>query len=108
LGETIEGTPNIVVSGNAMEKNAVWRQMLADASGMETVLDKDIQEGTSRGVARLIAKALQRETNSDVFMSDEPILLPTVSFPRNSSTKGYWMRATEEQDRCIDALSSLW
>lgn len=108
LGETIEGTPIIVVSGNAMEKNAVWRQMLADASGMETVLDKDIQEGTSRGVARLIAKALQRETNSDVFMSDEPILLPTVSFPRNSSTKGYWMRATEEQDRCIDALSSLW
>jgi gluconokinase len=108
MGETIEGTPYIVVSGNAMEKNAVWRQMLADASGMETVLDKDIQEGTSRGVARLIAIALQRETNSYVAMSEEPIPSPTVSVPRKMSTEGYWARATKEQDNCIDALSTLW
>jgi gluconokinase len=108
MAETIEGTPYIVVSGNAMEKNAVWRQMLADASGMETVLDNDIQEGTSRGVAQMIAIALQRERSSDVTMSEEPISSPTVAVPRKSATEEYWARATTEQDNCLDALSPLW
>lgn len=108
MGETIEGTPFIVVSGNAMEKNAVWRQMLADASGMETILDRDIQEGTSRGVARMIAIALQRERSSDVAMSEEPILSSTVAVPRKSATEAYWARATKEQDICLEALSPLW
>ena len=50
--------PLIVASGKAMEVNHLWRQMIADSSGLNVVLDEDTAEGTSRGVARLVAMSL--------------------------------------------------
>jgi len=105
-------TPCVVVSGNAMEKNAVWRQMLADASGMEVEMDCDVSEGTSRGVARMTAIALAMKCNGDesskTLMSEEPISSPNVSSPRKHATEGYWAQATEVQDCFLDAMSTLW
>ena len=53
--------PVIVASGKAMERNDLWRQMIADSSGLRVVLDEDSTEGTSRGVARMVAMALVAE-----------------------------------------------
>jgi len=50
--------PVIVASGKALEANPVWRRMIADSSGLRVVLDEDTAEGTSRGVARLVAMSL--------------------------------------------------
>jgi len=104
--------PYIVVSGNAMEANEAWRQMLADASGMEVQFDADITEGTSRGVARMVAIVLDsqcraNEEPSDSLMAEENISSPTVSSPRQEAV-GYWAAATEAQDAFIDAVSPLW
>lgn len=104
--------PCIVVSGNAMEANEAWRQMLADASGMEVQFDADITEGTSRGVARMVAIVLDsqcraNEEPSDSLMAEENISSPTVSSPRQEAV-GYWGAATEAQDAFIDAVSPLW
>ena len=104
--------PYVIVSGNAMEKNGAWRQMLADASGMETLMDSAFTEGTSRGVARLVAIALgikrKGEESSDALMSEESISSPIVSRPRKEATKGYWTNAAEIQDCFIDAVTPLW
>ena len=53
--------PVIVASGKALEVNHTWRQMIADSSGLCIVLDKETVEGTSRGVARLVATSLLLE-----------------------------------------------
>jgi gluconokinase len=53
--------PVLVASGKAMEMNEIWRQMIADCSGLRVVLDEDSTEGTSRGVARLVAMSLIEE-----------------------------------------------
>ena len=105
--------PFIVVSGNAMEANEVWRQMLADASGMEVQFDANISEGTSRGVARMVAIALDTDSGaneepSDSLMTEEDISSPIVSSPRREETDGYWATATKAQDTFIDAVSPLW
>ena len=57
----VSSLPVMVASGKAMEVNHLWRQMIADCSGLRVVLDKDTAEGTSRGVARLVAKSLLAE-----------------------------------------------
>merc|ERR1712194_112396 len=49
------------------EVNHIWRQMIADSSGLCVVLDKETVEGTSRGVARLVASSLLlQEDSSDL------------------------------------------
>ena len=61
-GSCIDGAEHdggcIVASGNALERNALWRQMLADCSGREVLVDADAVEGTSRGVALLVSRSL--------------------------------------------------
>jgi gluconokinase len=125
--------PYLVVSGAALERNEHWRQMLADVSGMEVKLDHNGSEGTSRGVARMIAIALfaateqrdeeeqdeeeeEEENESNEMKEDSPLLLledeeivsPTVSTPRLEATDGYWARAAKDQKDFIDAVSPLW
>jgi glycerol kinase len=120
--------PYLVVSGAALERNGHWRQMLADASGMEVKLDHDSSEGTSRGVARMVAIALaaaEEQQNEDVeeeendedetkhdstqlLLEEEEIVSPTVSTPRLEATDGYWARAAKDQKDFIDAVSPLW
>ena len=113
IEEAIPGgtTRRIIASGKALEMNALWRQMLSDATGLQVVFDNDTQEGTSRGVACLVAVALARAkagaTDSQHFLSEEPVNTSMVSNPRDSA-KEYWLRATTNQDRFIDNISPLF
>ena len=54
--------PFILASGGALESNNLWRQMIADSTGLKVIYDFDTTEGTCRGVARLISNALQSNT----------------------------------------------
>jgi sugar (pentulose or hexulose) kinase len=48
----------IVASGTALTKSRVWRQMLADCSGKDLVLETAAAETTSRGIAALAGSYL--------------------------------------------------
>lgn len=106
-----ENTPRIIASGKALEVNALWRQMLADSTGLEVVFDKDTEEGTSRGVACLVSMALAMSqagaTESTAFLIDEPVDASLLSSSRESS-KDYWLHAARNQDGFIDAISGLF
>ena len=58
--------PVMIASGKAMEVNHLWRQIISDSSGLCVVLDEDTAEGTSRGVARLVAMSLFAEKEADI------------------------------------------
>jgi gluconokinase len=113
IQDTIPGdaAPRIIASGKALEVNALWRQMLADSTGLEVVFDKDTEEGTSRGVACLVSMALAKSqagaTESTAFLVDEPVEASLVSSPRESS-KDYWQHAARNQDGFINAISGLF
>ena len=125
--------PIIVASGQAMEKNEIWRQMIADCSGLRVVLDKDSTEGTSRGVARLVAISLvaenataakctggcndglstnvnknQLENPSLVLAQHEEVIHPFItSEPRPTITALYSKKALSQED-LIDSISPLF
>ena len=49
----------LVANGTALERNALGRQILADSSSMDVIVDGDsAEEGTSRGVAMMLAASL--------------------------------------------------
>jgi gluconokinase len=60
--------PCVIASGKALEVNDTWRQMIADCSRLDVIFDPDTTEGTSRGVARLVASALESERNVGVVL----------------------------------------
>lgn len=116
------GLPLIVASGKAMEINHLWRQMIADSSGLSVVLDEDTNEGTSRGVARLVAIGLVGETKEgpiktissncrtelSVLEDYEEELNPFLtSKPRPTATAVYAIKA-RAQDAFIEAVSPLF
>jgi gluconokinase len=111
-GEHDAPPPRIVASGNALESNALWRQMIADSSGLEVLLDLETVEGTSRGVARLVAAALaaaagnKNETTSD-FLSEEEIHSCKFSKPR-ARAHAYFNQAAKSQETFLDAMSPLY
>ena len=102
VGSDGEGEHVLVTSGNALERNQLWRQMLADCSGIELVVDGDSNEGTSRGVALLIAKKLDRECNEE-----EPLVVLHQSVP-NLNAKNQWSNAARTQENLISALAPTW
>ena len=56
------GQGNLVVSGDALVKCPLLRQMLADCASMEVIVDGDSGVGSSRGVTIMVAGSLrQRE-----------------------------------------------
>lgn len=111
--DEIGGTPMIMVSGYAMERNALWRQMLADCTGLEVRLENLVTEASSWGVSRLVAVALAMQEegatqNSATYLNDDRISSAKVSHPHMSATEGYWLVAFESQENLIDAISPLW
>jgi len=78
--------PVMVASGKAMEVNHLWRQMIADCSGLRVVLDKDTAEGTSRGVARLLAKSILAEKVAAT--ADSEVKVKTTAFT-STDTAGF-------------------
>jgi len=104
-------TPRIIASGRALEVNDLWRQMLADCSTLEVVLDDDTKEGSSRGAACLVAMAFAMDeagaSESIKFLNTEEIQSTKVSAPRLAA-KPYWEKAMKTQDSLIEAVSPLY
>ncbi|KAG7368730.1 sugar pentulose and hexulose kinase [Nitzschia inconspicua] len=96
--------PVIVASGKAMETNDFWRQMIADASGLSIIFDKETEEGTSRGVARLVVMALYDLTASTC---REDLQIAKLSEPRPMATAMYSQKA-ERQNRLIDCVAKMF
>ena len=108
----IAGDPVIVASGRAMEANHLWRQMVSDASGLSVVLDEDAAEGTSRGLARLVALSLQRDAGSEetplpVSEHEEDLNPYLTSRPTPAATALY-ARKFRAQEVFIDCVSPLF
>ena len=118
--------PVIVASGKAMEVNNLWRQMIADSSGLRVVLDEDTAEGTSRGVARLVAISLLSEREAEtiaetsthtgcneqqqslVLAQHEEKLRPFItSEPRPIATAMYAKKA-RLQESFVDSISPFF
>ena len=98
-----DGEHILVASGNALERNQLWRQMLADCCGIQLVVDSDSNEGTSRGVALLVAKTL---CNDCIF--EEPlVVLHDTSVPDLNAADN-WNNASLAQESLIESVSSAW
>jgi gluconokinase len=110
-GNTEDDEPMVVVSGKALEVNELWRQMLADSSGLKVVLDMDTHEGTSRGVALLAAAALAatNANNKDTskYILEEDIKSFKASGPRPNA-QNYFNQAAQSQDAFLEAMSPLY
>jgi len=101
-------TVQIICSGNALEVNDLWRQMIADCSGLDVVLDRETQEGTSRGVVKLMQRELLYKGGilSNAF-AKEPITSSSTAKPREEARR-YWDEAIWSQELFIDAVSPLY
>ena len=95
---------NIVASGNALENNELWRQMLADCSKINVILDSETREGTSRGAAPMVAKMLAKS----VHLPKEPLSITHYSKPNESAYQLHWSRKKEVQDEAIRILEPMW
>ena len=100
--------PLIVASGKALEVNDTWRQMIADCSGLDVVFDPDTTEGTSRGVATLIASALASEVNDVTVVEDEEMANIMEVATSRQRMRRYYDDAARIQTAFIDAMTPLW
>jgi len=130
--------PVLVASGKAMEMNEIWRQMIADCSGLHVVLDEDSAEGTSRGVARLVAMSLieegittaetsstggcdgdsstnikntahQQHSKSSLILSQhEEKLRPSTTSEPRPTATALYSRKARSQEEFIDSISPLY
>jgi gluconokinase len=96
----------IICSGKALEVNSLWRRMLSDATGLAVVMDPTTEEGTSRGVARLVAMAAMRAGNLCDYDKEE-ISDPSSAEP-NGAAQDYWDRLASSQEALIDAVTPLF
>ncbi len=101
-GVCSDGEHVLVCSGNALERNQLWRQMLADCCGIDLVVDSDSNEGTSRGVALLVARNLYNHCSFE-----EPLAVLHESVPDLKATNN-WSKASIAQESLIDSVSSTW
>jgi glycerol kinase len=103
---------HIICSGKALEANDLWRQMLADCSGLDVVLDRETQEGTSRGVAKLVYMALMESAVEKNGKPRDDYEIETVEDSVTASpckrAQQYWNQASLKQDRFIDAVFPLY
>jgi gluconokinase len=99
----------LVVSGKALEVNDIWRQMLANCSGIKVVFDKATQEGTSRGVAVLITRAIQQSRDRDarLYLPGETISNALIEEPVDA-LRGYWKHISNRQEKLLYAISDMY
>lgn len=112
--QTCESIPQnehaiLVVSGKALEANQLWRQMLANCSGMSVVFDRETQEGTSRGVVILITRGLQQNANNN---ANRPLPVEIISSVivenPEDGVQRYWEQQANRQEQLISAVSHLY
>lgn len=102
----------IVASGKALEVNDQWRQMIADSTGLDVILDTETLEATSRGVACLMRACIQQisttSQSSPHTLCHEPIHSNfTRSIPRQHAYM-FWEKAAWSQEEFIRALEPLF
>jgi gluconokinase len=100
--------PCIVASGKSLEANAMWRQMVSDSSGLVVLLDLDTPEGTSRGVARLVAAALNAGEKGGPLILDEEVLTNVKTKKPRDLAKKYFDQAAETQTKFIHAMTPVF
>jgi gluconokinase len=93
----------ILASGKALEENALWRQMLADATALNVVLDCSTREGTSRGVAVLVRTVLSQ---SQEYKSDP--IYDTIKATPQSHSRLFWDNALQKQELLLEALTPFF
>jgi sugar (pentulose or hexulose) kinase len=101
----------IVASGNALGCNPLWQQMLADATSMDVLVDADASsEGTSRGVAIMMAGALQlREIgNSMASCNFEETLEVAHQTKARTGMSQHWKDALSTQESLIGVVAPTW
>ena len=95
----------LIASGGALERNPLWRQMLADCSSNDIIIDGDSSAGTSRGVAMLMASFLQQAGRvGKTFVHNTEHLLIKSSTKANANAKRRWGHAMEAQETLIEAV----
>ena len=113
-GEFCGDVKNVLVaSGAALERNALWRQMLADCSNMDVIVDGDsAEEGTSRGVAMLLATSLHQmglgAPHAAFSGIDERPLVVADETKCNVEAKDQWTVAASSQESLIEAIATTW
>jgi len=106
--DKVQNSTCIVASGNGLERNLLWRQMLADCAGRQVVKDGDANEGTSRGVAILVSLALYESKNTNHWTNTEEVLnIVEVQTP-NTSAEALWERLKKSQKESIECIAPLW
>jgi gluconokinase len=114
-----EDSVTIVASGSALENNATWRQMIADATGYSVVFDANTTQSTSRGAALLVASKLFEQQGRATTAGDKPLFswasstdeneeldYTSISIPR-LEMRTYWDRALSQQRDLSQAISPL-
>lgn len=107
---TFSSLPQIVASGKALESNDVWRQMIADSSGLTIILDPQTYEGTSRGVAKLLAATIisgWKGRPTSEFLVEEDITTTNIKKPR-PHRKAYFDKAAQNQEEFTSAVSPIY
>jgi len=97
--------PQIIVSGKGLEVNRVWRQMIANCTGLETILDKSTFGGTCRGVAVLVLSKLNEASS---FPAEPVGGHGTLKYPPQPRSENYWKKLSEQQESLISAVSPLY
>jgi gluconokinase len=101
----------LVASGTALERNALWRRMLADCTSLDVMVDGDsAEEAASRGVAMLLAASLQEagECNKRVYGDIEQPLVVADETKHNPIAVEHWNKRLKSQESVLDAISSTW
>ena len=93
----------LVASGNALENNTLWRQMLADCSAMNVIVDAEANEGTSRGIAMLMASSIRQEYANNRLI-EEPLVIQSETTV-NIQARQYWEVASSTQESLIEAVN---
>ena len=96
-----EGGIVLVASGGALERNALWQQMIADCTGIKMAVEAG-GELTSRGVAVLIANSTS--TGDPVA---EDLTMHEVRVP-NRDSRGYWRDSLVKKEQLIESVASSW
>ena len=100
-------TDCIIASGNALELNKLWRNMLSDCTGKRVVMDSIAHEGTSRGAALLVSSMVSIDTPAHGCMIEEPLVIEEEQMP-NPNALSFWSKQKERQDEAIMCLSPTW
>jgi len=78
--------------------------MLADCSSMNVIVDAEANEGTSRGIAILMASSIRREYSNNMNCTIEELLTIKSKTNANMQARQYWEKAGAAQESLIDSV----